>query len=215
MIGGIRLKVCGLRSLVDAEAADEVGADYLGFILHPASPRYVPLEQFTALRARLPVRRTVAVTVEPEPGRLSELRAVGFDFFQVHFRPETPRTRIEVWAGESGPDRLWLAPRLAPGAALDPGWLAVARTLLLDTFQPAGFGGSGRTGDWAFFRRCREEHPAHHWILAGGLGPENIGAALSATGACWVDVNSGVESAPGVKDRALLTRLAAALRDRA
>ena len=69
MIAGIRVKVCGLRSLVDAEAADGVGADYLGFILYPNSPRWITLEQFRSLLPRLPPRQKVAVSVEPRPRR--------------------------------------------------------------------------------------------------------------------------------------------------
>ena len=72
--------------------------------------------------------------------------------------------------------------------------------------------GTGRTGDWGKFRRHREAHPTHAWILSGGLNPANIGEALVETGARSVDVNSGVESAPGVKDPAKLRAFAEALR---
>jgi phosphoribosylanthranilate isomerase len=83
---------------------------------------------------------------------------------------------------------------------------------LVDTFHAAGFGGSGQTGDWEAYTRLRTAHPQHHWILAGGLKPENVAEALRLSGAQWIDVNSGVESAPGVKDAAKLRACADAIR---
>lgn len=213
MIAGIRLKVCGLTSIVDAEAADAIGADYLGFILYPKSPRYVTLAQFAAMAARLPPgRRPVAVMVEPSAEELAPVVAAGFAAVQIHFREEMPLAAVEGWSERVGADRLWLAPKLPPGRELSPAWLSLARTFLVDTFHAAGFGGSGQTGDWAAFARLRLAQPEHHWILAGGLKPENIADAVRQSGARWVDVNSGVESAPGVKDAARLRAFAAALR---
>jgi phosphoribosylanthranilate isomerase len=89
--------------------------------------------------------------------------------------------------------------------------LAVAQTLLVDTFQKGTYGGSGRTGDWPHFKALRETHPHHHWVLSGGLRPENIRAALQATGAEMVDINSGIEDSPGVKDAVKLDLLFANL----
>ena len=211
MIAGIRVKVCGLRSLVDAAAADLAGADYLGFILYPKSPRCITLEQFRALLTRLPPGQKVAVSVEPRPEELTAWLAAGFDQVQVHFRPETPAETVAAWAA-AAPGKLWLAPKIPPGVPSRADWLAATRTLLLDTYHPSGFGGSGRTGDWSYYARCKAEHPGHHWILAGGLGPENVARAISESGARWIDVNSGVESAPGVKDAAKISQLAAAIR---
>lgn len=215
MVEGIRLKVCGLTTLVDAECADACGADYLGFILHPASPRRVTLEQFRAMAPRLPDRRKVAVAVEPAAVDLATMSAAGFDCFQVHFRVETPLATVASWAETVGVERLWLAPKLPPEREVAPEWLPFARHFLLDTFQAAGFGGSGKTGDWAKFAKHRLTHPDKRWILAGGLNPENIGEALRQSGATWVDVNSGVEAAPGVKDREKLKRLVARMREAA
>jgi phosphoribosylanthranilate isomerase len=90
-----------------------------------------------------------------------------------------------------------------------------AKFILLDTFHAEGFGGSGKTGDWGKFARHQAAYPENFWILAGGLSAENIGAALAGTGARWVDVNSGVESAPGVKDEGKLKRFVTALRQAA
>jgi phosphoribosylanthranilate isomerase len=213
VISGIRLKVCGLTSLVDADAAAAIGADFFGFILHPASPRFVPLEQFAAMRPRLPDGLKVAVMVEPTAAAVAAGQAAGFDRLQLHFSPAAA-ARAAQWSAAVGPERLWLAPRLAPGTALDPAWLPLAHTWLLDAYSPSQYGGTGRTGDWAEFRRLSTAHRDRTWVLAGGLGPDNIAAAIAATGARVVDVNSGVERAPGLKDPALLARLRAALEHR-
>ena len=214
MIDGIRLKVCGLTSLVDAQFADRCGADYLGFILHPGSPRYIPLPQYQAMAPRLPDRRTVGVIVEPDPGELA-LMADDFDFFQIHFRHDTPLPTLAAWAKAVGLEKLWLAPKLPPTVDVPATLLRLARYILLDTFHAEGFGGSGRTGDWDKFKRHVAAHPDRFWILAGGLNPENIGPALVASGAKFVDVNSGVESAPGVKDQEKLKRFVVRLHEAA
>jgi phosphoribosylanthranilate isomerase len=119
---------------------------------------------------------------------------------------------ISAWAERVGPARLWLAPRLPPAVDLYPELLPLADTFLLDTYHPEKMGGTGEAGDWAKFRRYREENPAQRWILSGGLHDQNVGAALSATGAKYVDVNSGVEQAPGIKSPAKLQAFAQALR---
>ena len=205
MIDGIRFKVCGLTSLVDAEFADRAGADFLGFILHPGSPRYVSPANYDAMRHRLPEgRKRVAVMVEPPETDLQQAIDAGFDRFQLHFRDETPLAQVQAWSQRVGPERLWLAPRLAPESRFDPAWLPLAHTFLLDTYRPDGFGGTGRTGDWPGFAELAAKHPDRTWILAGGLAPENVAAALAASGARVVDVNSGVELAPGLKDHARL-----------
>lgn len=211
MIDGIRLKVCGLTSLIDAEWADRCGADYLGFIFHPKSPRHLTHAQFSAMAPRLPERKKVAVSVEPTLDELRVQRDAGFDYFQIHFRPETPVEQLSAWSRLVGEKHLWLAPKLPPAADVSAATLAVAKFVLLDTFHTEGFGGSGKTGDWAKFARHQAAHPHNFWILAGGLNPENIGAALQASGARFVDVNSGVEAAPGVKDAEKLKRFVVAL----
>ena len=212
MIDGIRFKVCGLTSLVDAEFADQCGADYLGFIFHPKSPRHISLAQFRAMAPRLPARKRVAVTVSPSRREVRELLAAGFDYFQFHFSHETAAADLVAWSEIVGEKRLWLAPKLWPESDVAPEVLALARFILLDTFHAGGFGGSGKTGDWAKFARHQLAHPKNSWILAGGLNPANIGEAVRQSGARFVDVNSGVESAPGVKDHAKLKAFATALR---
>jgi phosphoribosylanthranilate isomerase len=213
MINGVRIKVCGLTSLVDADAADAVGADALGFIFHPQSPRGITLAQYAAMKDRLPPRKRVAVSVEPTPADLATQSAAGFDLFQVHFRAETAPHVIGAWAETVGISRLWLAPKLPPGQDVATAWLPFADTFLLDTFHAEKFGGTGEAGDWPKFRRHREAHPARTWILSGGLKPDNVAAAVAATGARFLDVNSGVELSPGVKDPAKLKAFVLALHD--
>lgn len=211
MINGVRLKVCGLTSLVDADAADAVGADALGFIFYPKSPRGITLTQYAAMKDRLPPRKKVAVSVEPSAQELASLVQQGFDHFQIHFGIETPLSTLASWSQLTGRARLWLAPKLPPGQDVKPDWLPLADTFLLDTFHADKFGGTGETGDWAKFKRHREAHPAKTWILSGGLKPANLAEAVASTGAKFLDVNSGVELSPGVKDPAKLKALVLAL----
>jgi phosphoribosylanthranilate isomerase len=204
MINGTRLKVCGLTSLVDAEAADQCGADYLGFILYPKSPRYLPLDAFKAMLPRLPGRKKVAVVVEPSHEDLSAIADAGFDCVQIHFAHDTPFFQVALWSEVVPPEKLWIAPRAAANGELDPAFFPLANTILFDAYDPNSFGGTGRTSNWQEFVRLRERYTRPQWILAGGLNPENIGDAIQATGANFVDVNSGIEAAPGVKDHARL-----------
>ena len=214
MTDGIRLKVCGLTTRADAELAAAVGADFLGFILHPDSPRYLPLEKFSVFAEHLPKGRKVAVTIEPTVAALAGMSAAGFDFFQVHFRHDLPVATVASWAETVGLDRLWLAPKLPPGVSVPAAVLPLTKTFLFDTYHVRKFGGTGETGDWSKFARHQRAHPKKTWILSGGLGPANIDDALRQSGARFIDVNSGVESAPGVKDPTKLQRLMERLNQR-
>ncbi len=212
MIAGIQLKVCGLTRVADAQAAAAVGADQLGFIFYPPSPRHLGVERYAAIRDALPPLTRVAVCVEPSSVELALLAELGFAAFQIHFKADTPRAQVAAWSDTVGASRLWLAPKLPPGQDVRPEWLALAETFLLDTFHAEKFGGTGETGDWEKFQRHRLTHPGRNWILSGGLNPGNVRPAVAATGATHIDVNSGVEIEPGVKDAAKLAALAAALR---
>lgn len=214
----ITLKVCGLTRASDAHLAAEAGASWLGFIFYPKSPRALTFAAYEALRAGLPAAtgaagqpRRVAVMVEPGLAELTAAQRAGFDAFQIHFNPTLPRSQVMEWSELAGPDRLWLAPKLPPGADVSPLLLPLADTFLLDTFHADGFGGSGQTGDWGKFSRHQNAFPQKTWILAGGLNPQNLAAAIARSGARFVDVNSGVEDAPGIKSPALLRALPAAL----
>ncbi len=207
-----RIKICGLTRYEDARLARELGADFFGVVLFAGSPRHVPDGVLEALLSAIPHGKRVAVEVAPAPGQLKKRRALGFDFFQVHYDPkEVTKKAVDGWTKEVGFERLWLAPRQPPGEAFHAPALKAAQTLVVDTFQKGTYGGSGRTGDWTHYRALADGHPKHRWVLSGGLRPENIRAAVRATGAKIVDVNSGVESAPGIKDAILLDLLFANL----
>jgi len=216
MINGIQVKICGLTTLADALAADKIGADYFGFILWPKSPRFVSLESFGEISAKLPGRKKVAVMVEPLLPDVLQAKGAGFDRVQIHFRHTTPLARVREWSDAVGAKKLWLAPKLPPGIDVAAEWLGLADAFLLDTFDanPGQFGGTGQVSDWKKFTRHRVENPDNLWILTGGLSPENIAVALDETGAHFVDVNSGVESSPGVKDHEKLQELMRAMRQR-
>ncbi|AKC82412.1 phosphoribosylanthranilate isomerase [Verrucomicrobia bacterium IMCC26134] len=212
MIGNTCFKICGLTRAADARLAAELGADYIGFILYAKSPRYLAVADYAALRADLPAEpRRVAVMVEPAPDELAAALGAGFDFIQIHARADIPFATVAAWSGVVSPARLWLAPKLPPGIPFPSLWLPLADTFLVDTFHAEGFGGSGKTGDWSGFARLAVSHPEKTWVLAGGLSPDNAASARGQSGARFLDVNSGVESAPGVKSPDKLRALVAAL----
>ena len=196
---------------MDADFADKCGVDYLGFIFYPKSPRGISVSTYDAMRYRLPERKRVAVSVEPTVAELAAFNALGFDFFQVHFRHDLPAATVASWAETVGGERLWLAPKLPPEVEMPAALLPIAKHFLLDTFHADKFGGTGATGDWAKFARQQQANPDKTWILSGGLNPGNIGEALRLSDARFVDVNSGVESAPGVKDQEKLKQFAIAV----
>jgi phosphoribosylanthranilate isomerase len=150
----------------------------------------------------------VAVDVNPSNDSLRAHVQEGFDFFQLHTAIDCPPQQLEQWAElVGGPDRLWLAPILPPDRELPDSFVQLGARILLDTYQKNQVGGTGKTNDWGRFRRLQQRYSQVDWILAGGLGPDNLLAAIQQAGASHVDVNSGVESAPGIKDPALLRDL--------
>jgi len=212
MINGIRFKICGLTSLVDAEAADACGADYLGFNLYPKSPRFLLLDAFKAMLPLLPeTGKKVAVVVEPKVEELPRLIESGFDLVQLHFPIETPIVQIALWSEAIPKDKIWFAPRVPTGTAMDPAFFPLASTIFFDSYQAGVFGGTGQISDWSKFASLKDKYSQPTWVLAGGLNPENIGQAIAATGAKIVDVNSGIEAAPGVKDYAKMKAFVLAL----
>ncbi len=197
-----RVKICGLTNAADAILAADLGAAYLGFIFFPKSPRFLSMETYRQLRDNTAGVSRVYVQVCPEVDELRAAVQEGFDFFQLHFRPDetADAARVDSWTEILGPERLWLAPRIAPGAAFPERFLNNAETFLIDTYSETRYGGTGETGDWGRFRQWAHAMPAKRWILSGGLKPENIGKALKETAARIVDASSGLEVSPGKKD---------------
>ena len=204
----VKVKVCGLARLSDVALLTELGADYFGCILYPKSPRYLEVSRRADFMQAAPSGRRVAVDVNPSNDSLRAHVQEGFDFFQLHTAIDCPPQQLEQWAElVGGPDRLWLAPILPPDRELPDSFVQLGARILLDTYQKNQVGGTGKTNDWGRFRRLQQCYSQVDWILAGGLSPDNLLAAIQQAGASHVDVNSGVESAPGIKDPALLRDL--------
>lgn len=201
----IRVKICGLRQPADVAAAAEAGAAYVGFVFFERSPRNVTLAEARALALQVPPGiAKVALTVDATDTALDAIVAeVPLDMLQLHGR-ESPERVSAVRArhglpvmkavGLSGPEDL---------AALDL-YQTVADQILVDAKPPKGAalpGGNGLAFDWRLLLGRAWRRP---WMLAGGLTPENVALAIRSTNARQVDVSSGVESAPGVKDAGLI-----------
>lgn len=190
----IRVKFCGMTRAEDIDCAAQLGADAIGLIVHPASPRAVTIDKARALTAQTRLwLDKVAVLVNPEAALVQALLAqVPIDYLQFHgdesaeFCRQFGRPYIKAIAAR---DRNYIdaSMRLYPDAA----------AILLDTPTQA-HGGSGRVFDWTIVPQASDQ-PI---ILAGGLSPDNLGAAIKAVAPVAVDLNSGVEQSPGVKDHA-------------
>ncbi len=201
--GGVRCKICGLRTLADVQAAAGAGAGYIGLVFFEKSPRNLSFAQARDLALVAPIGLAkVGLVVDAGDDFLTAMLAgVPLDMVQLH-GGESPARVAEIRArfglpvmkaiGVSGPDDL------AQIAAYE----AVADQILLDAKAPRGAalpGGNGLAFDWRLIAGRVWQKP---WMLAGGLSPENVAEAVRESGAMQVDVSSGVESAPGRKDAA-------------
>jgi phosphoribosylanthranilate isomerase len=206
------IKICGLSDAESVDAALEAGADLVGFVFFARSPRNISPERAAALAERARGRATiVALTVDAEPAFLADLVAtVRPDLLQLH-GAESPE-RVEAIRRDTGLP-VMKAIGIASAADLDRVRdYPLAETLLLDAKPPADArrpGGNGAPFDWDLLRNFSDARP---WLLSGGLTAANVAAALAATGAPGVDVSSGVESAPGKKDPAMIRAFIAAVR---
>lgn len=188
-----RVKICGLTRVSDVQAAVAAGADAVGFVLYPPSPRAVTVEQAAELCKRLPPFVTaVGLFVDEDPKVVAAaLEQVPLDLLQFH-GDEDPRTCASF-------GRRWIkALRMRPGIDLhaERERYAGADGLLLDTFQPGRAGGTGASFDW-------DRVPAGlapEIILAGGLDATNVARAIEQVKPYGVDVSGGVEAAKGIKD---------------
>lgn len=213
----VEAKICGLTRHEDARLAFEAGADYLGVIL-AASPRRREAGEARVIWEGLGAQR-VGVFVDPTDTEVIKLaEELGLDVAQLHGseEPELCR-RIREACGVS----VWKAVRLRNESDLDhevERYLGVAQGILLEGWSAKGKGGVGARLDWSLLHRAREGWPeAVRLILAGGLNPENVGAAIRTVRPDVVDVSSGVEARIGEKDpnavRAFLEGVGRALSD--
>jgi phosphoribosylanthranilate isomerase len=197
----VEIKICGLSTPETIDAAMRGGASHIGLNFFSKSPRYVSPDQAEALSRRTPAHvKSVGIFVDPDDALIEAAAArAGLDVIQLHGK-ETPeravelkaRTGLEIWKVIS----VKTAADLATGSA----YTRAADFLLYDAKTPDGAalpGGMGQRFDWTLLAGHRAPLP---WGLSGGLDPDNVAEAIRMTGAPLVDVSSGVESAPGVKD---------------
>lgn len=192
----VRVKICGLKTPDALTAAIKGGADFIGFVFHPASPRHVEIEVATYLAHYVPPSvKICALFVDPADTDLSPvLSACRVDMIQLHGN-ETPE-RVAAIRAYSGKPVMKALPVAAPAdVAAIAAYEDVCDWILLDT--PGG--GTGQAFDWALLDGFAPKKP---WMLAGGLTPETVGGAIRRLRPDAVDVSSGVESARGVKDPA-------------
>lgn len=197
----VAVKVCGLTTPEAVDAAVEHGAVMIGLVFYPPSPRSLALDVAARLAARVPAAvKKVGVFVDPDDATLERtLAVVPLDLIQLH-GAETPARAIELRRRTGCP--VMKAIRISVAADLQavPDHAAVAGYLLFDAKAPAGApvpGGNGLAFDWRLLDGLESPRP---WLLSGGLNVANLEAAVRLTGATMVDVSSGVELRPGVKD---------------
>lgn len=208
----VKVKVCGITRIEDLRTALKLGADAIGINLYGPSPRGVTFEKARLLIAEIPQGKRVMVDVSISPETLQRYRDAGFDSFQIHCDLDVSPNTLLTWSRLVGSGELWLAPRIPPGSVFPKVFLDYADAIVSDTYSANVLGGTGKIHDWLEFRTLQSIDPSKKWILAGGLGPQNIKQALRESGALYVDVNSGVESAPGIKDATKLADFFAQIR---
>lgn len=202
-----QVKICGLSEPVTMKAALDAGADMVGLVFFAKSPRNVNVEQAAALAKMAKGKAAVVALVVDADDKLFELitKRVRPDYFQVHGN-ETPNRVLEI-AKLSGVKVIKaLAVREASDVAKAQSYFRKADLILFDakapdTLKDALPGGNGISFDWTLLKG--NEGP---YMLSGGLSPENVAEAIAMTGAPIVDVSSGVETAPGIKDASLIRK---------
>ncbi|MFO7772324.1 MAG: phosphoribosylanthranilate isomerase [Roseovarius gahaiensis] len=201
----IKVKICGLTDPADIPAAILAGASYVGFVFFPKSPRHLVLEDAAFMATAVPVGiMKVALTVDADDAMLDALtQQVPLDMLQLH-GSETPERVAEVKARYGLPVMKAVGISDADDLPQLETYGRVADQLLVDAKPPKGAdrpGGNALAFDWNLIAGRRWPVP---WMLAGGLTPDNAAQAVRLTGARQLDVSSGVESAEGVKDGALM-----------
>ena len=210
----VKVKICGVRTPAVVEAAAEAGADFIGLVLFPKSPRYVELEEARVLAA---IARgkigTVAVLVDADDALIDAVvERVRPDFLQLH-GSETPERVAAIKARSSLPVMKAISIAEAADVAEASAYASSADYILFDAKAGAGAtlpGGNGVAFDWLALKSVTTP-----FALSGGLTPDTVGEAIRLTGAALVDVSSGVERAPGDKDLSLVRRFIQAARSAA
>ncbi|MDT8440578.1 MAG: phosphoribosylanthranilate isomerase [Desulfuromonadales bacterium] len=190
----MKVKICGITSIDDALHASACGADALGFVFHAGSPRHVTPEQARAIIAALPpFVTTVGLFVNEQPATIRAIAGdCGLDIIQLH-GDERP---VDC---DFTPLRAIKALRVKDATSLAGHDAYRTSALLLDTWVQDAYGGTGHAFNWSLAAEVAGQRPV---ILAGGLTPDNVAAAIRQVRPYGVDVSSGVESRPGRKDPA-------------
>jgi phosphoribosylanthranilate isomerase len=205
----VDVKICGIRSADDLRAVAAAGATWTGFVFFPKSPRHLSIDDAAALRSaaqRLPsAPKIVALTVDADDETLDEIMTqVQPDLIQCHGE-EDPNRITAIKSRFACPVikaiRVHDQQSLISAEAFD----GHADMMLFDSAPMDAVlpGGTGHAFDWSLMRQWRGATP---WMLAGGLTPKNVAQAIAESGATAVDVSSGVEDAPGIKDPAAIQR---------
>ena len=208
------VKICGICSRTDLEEICALEPDAVGFVFWPQSKRYVRPEQVAAWIGSIPESvRKVGVFVQPPAGEVEETaKRCQLDAVQIHVTSNSWKLDRPLFAGLE----TWLAPRL--DEPLSPAILDLLSpqpsVLLADAFDPQAVGGTGTLGDWDGARRLAQ-CCGRPLLLAGGLTPDNVLEAIEAVRPWGVDVSSGVEKEPGVKDLRKVRKFIRKVRDEA
>jgi len=195
-----QVKICGITNEEDALYAAGCGAAALGFIFYPSSPRYIKPEDARKIISILPKEIVkVGVFVNEKPTEIKKvMEYCGLDMIQLH-GDETPE-----YCREFSADLIIKAVELKNDNDLNHAYSYEVAALLVDSRHAGLYGGTGRKANWKLACRIKNKKPL---ILSGGLNEENIAEALQTIAPAALDINSGVESEPGKKDHAKLTRI--------
>jgi phosphoribosylanthranilate isomerase len=189
-----RVKICGITNAEDALMAVEAGADALGFIFYPKSPRYITPEEARLIKTKLPpFVATVGVFVDEDAGRVMEIaREAGLGAVQLHGH-ETPAYCTQMGISVIKALRVRDEGDIRTLARYE------VSAFLLDTYKEGQMGGTGEVFDWDLALKAKQGKTPI--ILSGGLNPDNVAKAVEKVRPYAVDVSSGVEVKPGVKNR--------------
>ncbi len=201
----VSVKICGLKTHAAMEAALKGGADYVGFIFFPKSPRHIELDNAAVLADQARGRaKIVAVSVNADDAALDAIvAAVKPDYLQLH-GGESPERVMQIKQRYQLPAIKAITIREAADLELIKPYRGIVDQFLFDAKPPAGSdlpGGNGVSFDWTILADLDDDVD---YMLSGGLDAANITAALQLTGTDTIDLSSGVESAPGVKDTRLI-----------
>ena len=193
------MKICGITNLEDALHACYSGADAVGFIIYPKSKRFIKAKEVRKITSQLPPFLTkVGVFVNEDPRDVLEILSYAhLDFAQLHGN-ETPQECEYI-----GANRVIKVFRLRTEEDVEKirPYAGKVRAILLDTYDSKVYGGTGKPFNWELAIKVKEEFPEIPLILSGGLNPENVKRAVETVRPYAVDVSSGVEAEPGVKER--------------